>query len=41
MQKLTMSRQAVLSLTVLGWSSWLLLNPVHAEDSSRHAFHHA
>jgi quercetin dioxygenase-like cupin family protein len=35
MQKTTMFRQTVLGLTVLGWSSWLLLNPVHAEDSSR------
>jgi quercetin dioxygenase-like cupin family protein len=35
MQKTRPFRQTVLGLTVLGWSSWLLFNPVHAEDSSR------
>ena len=35
MQKTRPFRQTVLGLTVLGWSSGLLFNPVHAEDSPR------
>ncbi len=35
MQKIGPCRQIIVGLAVLGWSAWLLLTPVHAEDSSR------
>lgn len=35
MQKTRPFRQTVLGLIVLGWSFWLLFNPVHAEDLPR------